>query len=150
MGAVFDSTTPPGGTDKRASAVDAERVVGVSVGSYLCYLRVGTIRYAWTRRHDVREPEDIDMEIFAHFPNLTGLTVYSRQMTDAGLVRVARLTTLSDLTLVSPRVTDKGLATLQTMRGLRRLHLLGTAVTAEAVAASACGAPGVDCQCREL
>ncbi len=95
---------------------------------------MGTIRYAWTRRHDVREPEDIDMEIFAHFPNLTGLTVYSRQMTDAGLVRVARLTTLSDLTLVSPRVTDKGLATLQTMRGLRRLHLLGTAVTAEAVA----------------
>jgi len=53
------------------------------------------------------------------------------ELTDAGLVHVARLRTLRDLSLEQTSVTDKGIQLLKPLDRLLRLHLAATPVTGD-------------------
>lgn len=67
------------------------------------------------------------------FPRLLCLDARSSQITDAGLLKIAKLTNLDELDLRHTAVTDGGLAALRTLVKLRLLDLSDTQISNRAI-----------------
>lgn len=83
----------------------------------------------WPERGESITFRNKDLAIATAFPHLERLALGDTQVTDAGLVSLAKLLRLKSLTLVGAPISDAGLAHVATLQDLESLSLAGTNVS---------------------
>ena len=113
--------------DQRVLKISAGPIIQTLLKTYLQINGKGLIENIDLSNSQITD-DDLTW-VTLHFPNLTSLSLWNTQITDAGLAHIAKLNNLTSLHLGGTQVTDAGLAYISGLNSLTSLHLGGTQIT---------------------